>query len=341
MTNDETKGKTTISVDVHIEIRSQSVSSMKESRSSTRIEKTFKKVYKDNSYDITRSLSGEYSQTEAAIEGVAATQSVKAAASISRSQKRISEVTTSSETENSSSSENELTFQPGTTQIYSVQTTTYTIFGLSATDTETKYIATGETNDPLVPGSDRYSNFEKEAWNNGAGVTEVPGSKRIKLKFPNVPMKRYQWEFISQGQPIPELAVKGGVFNADGKDGKDGLCFVGRFNNVPGKINTIDSKGTNMRNCWVQALGKKTSAEILTTHFPYHWDHYQYNMVPPTNAVGGLRDDTADLYVGKTNSNEIGKINTFQPPSGNLCNLWTHHLGKNTTGKVLIIESIY
>jgi len=340
MTNDETKGKTTISVDVHIEIRSQSVSSMKESRSSTRIEKTFKKVYKDNSYDITRSLSGEYSQTEAAIEGVAATQSVKAAASISRSQKRISEVTTSSETENSSSSENELTFQPGTTQIYSVQTTTYTIFGLSATDTETKYIATGETNDPLVPGSDRYSNFEKEAWNNGAGVTEVPGSKRIKLTFPNVPMKRYQWEPISRGEPIPKSAVKGGVFNGLGIS-PDGLCFVGRFNNVPGKINTWDQKGDVMDACWVQRLGQSLTAEILTTSFPYRWDQYEKNMITPINAVGGLRDDTADLYVGKTNSNEIGKINTFQPPSGNLCNLWTHHLGKNTSGKVLIIESIY
>jgi len=265
---------------------------------------------------------------------------VKAAASLSRSQKRISEVTSSSELEKSFSSESELKFQRGTSQIYSVQTTTYTIFGKIATDTETKYIATGETKDPLVPGTDLYSSYEKEAWNNGAGVTEVPGSKRIKLTFPNVPMKRYQWESISRGEPIPKTAVKGGVFNGLGIS-PDGLCFVGRFNNVPGKINTWDQKGDVMDACWVQRLGQSLTAEILTTSFPYRWDQYEKNMITPINAVGGLRDDPFDLYVGKTNSNEIGKIIKSQPPSNEMGDLWTHHLGKSESGKVLIIESIY
>jgi len=124
--------------------------------------------------------------------------------------------------------------------------------------------------------------------------------------------------------------------------GNDGATWVGRYNNVPGKINSEGgtSQKPEMYNCWVQNIGSHKYGEILVTNKKIEWKPFKKGDPPDSHLVHDNMSTPADgkLVVGKSHEGEPGKLNFFDDgnkPTSNYQHLWCHHSGKCTSGKAL------
>ena len=321
--SNETDASAVMKVTIKVEVVEAPRQEIKIDQSWTKIDETSKKVFKDHSKDINVSMSHGVDVPEVGGASVSG--------SIGTSWKRVSETTETGRHETSSSTSQQVKYQEGATQIYYTKTTTFNFLGGYGEHIEKVLIFTGKTDQRLMPGTKEYSEYEKTAWRSALGI-DVPESRRVTTSH-SVKVKRYSWEPIQRGNPIPENAIRAGAY------GNDGMCYVGRFNGVPGKI---DGDGGAMGHCRVQGEGCSTSAEILTTSFEYHWIPYEAKDKIPADAVGGMyKEVDGVLYVGKTHNNEVGKINSLDKKGEVLHRLWTHAQGCSWKGKVLTIDRSY
>lgn len=149
------------------------------------------------------------------------------------------------------------------------------------------------------------------------------------------------WMSISRGDLMPSADF--GVYA--GTTGSDGDVWVGRFDGVPGKINTTkDSEGkVKMWNCWVHSQGSSRYGEILVTNMEQKWEHFEKHQDKHEGLVGDKlggpmrsESDGGLVVVAKTYETEPGKLNFFDGKT--YCHLWAHESGKSTRGLVLILK---
>lgn len=149
------------------------------------------------------------------------------------------------------------------------------------------------------------------------------------------------WMPIERGDVMPssDFGVYAGV------TGSDGDVWVGRFDGVPGKINTTKNSGEKdkMWNCWVHSKGSRRHGEILVTNMEQTWVPFQKHEDKHEGLVGdelggpmSSESDGGLVVVAKTTSNEPGKLNFFSGKK--YCHLWAHESGKSTSGLVLILK---
>jgi len=327
-TSNITKGELVIIVKVEITV--EALLNYEKTLNIATVAETSKKVYKDNSREIGGSLSAEGSMTEAAVEGVAASEKGKVQANMNASWSKISDVTNSSRIEIKVQEDMKAGYQAGSTQIFANVTTTFDLLGSNGTVTEKKYIGVGGVDDNLEPGSSDWWRWEQSAWNHTLGVTEIPESKQITFTFANLPVVRYTWESICRGEVIPATAVFGGVYK------KDGRCYVGQVGGKSGKIN-LEGDPATMHNLWVKDIGRSSDGEILTTSCKPHWVDFKHGQKLPTNAI---MNDNGYTWVGRTSNMEIGWISVDK--NNDMKNLWTHsQRGAHKSGQVLIIDNNY
>ena len=113
--------------------------------------------------------------------------------------------------------------------------------------------------------------------------------------------KIYEWVPKSRDDDLPSNAIYSGSTNTDGH------VYVGRFSNIPGKVNLTNKK---INNFWVQAMGSQTCGEVLTTNNIYKWITIVRGDKIPDNAVYSGTDQNGDkVWVGRSASGEPGKIN--------------------------------
>jgi len=145
--------------------------------------------------------------------------------------------------------------------------------------------------------------------------------------------KSYKWVPKSRGHDLPVNAIYAGTTKTDGH------VYIGRFSNIPGKVNLSKDK---IYNFWVEALGSQMTGEVLTTTNSYKWVDIKRNDVIPKNAVYSGRDQAKDkVWVGRSNSGEPGKINCTNNKSTTplMHNLWCHSKSSaEQTAHILVIE---
>ena len=145
--------------------------------------------------------------------------------------------------------------------------------------------------------------------------------------------KLYKWVPKSRGDDIPVNSIYAGTTKTDG------YVYIGRFNNIPGKVNLSNGK---IYNFWVQALGSQKYGEVLTTTNSYKWVDIKRNELIPKNAVYSGRDQVNDkVWVGRSISGEPGKINCINNESTTplMCNLWCHSKSlSEQVAHILVIE---
>lgn len=328
--------KATLTVTVRIEVTEDAPVKMGKHWHYASIDKGSRAVYNSNANSIGGSLSGEVGGTVATPEPpLSASAKASATGKLNVAWSHVHSLATTKDEERELDSDTHETFNPDTTRILAKKTITFSLLSKSGKVVEHKQLGIGNPHHPLEPGSNRKTNYEKEAWTTWLGVTDVPTTKQIVFTIKDLPMERYSWVPLENGKQIPENAVYAGTYD------NDGPVYVGKFEDQPGKINTHGN--TTMCHCWVDQEGQKKSdsGEILTTDFHPHWENYYNGMLLPWNAVSGedtpLKDNEGDwLYVGKANNDEPGKLTAG---NGKLNHLWCPAQGKQDSGKVLIIDS--
>ena len=144
--------------------------------------------------------------------------------------------------------------------------------------------------------------------------------------------KIYEWVPKSRGDELPSNAIYSGSTHTDGH------VYVGRFNNIPGKVNLSNKK---IYNFWVQAIGSQKCGEVLVTNNIYKWVDIVRGDKIPDNAVYSGTDQNGDkVWVGRSVSGESGKINC-NDNSSNLPlmhNLWYNKNSSDTKAHILIIQ---
>jgi hypothetical protein len=155
----------------------------------------------------------------------------------------------------------------------------------------------------------------------------------ILININNIMEKTYKWVPKSRGDEIPVNAIYAGTTRTDGH------VYVGRFRNIPGKVNLDKGK---IYNFWVQALGSQRDGEVLTTTNSYKWVDIRRNDEIPKNAVyTGLDQSNDKVWVGRSKSGEPGKINCTNNKSTIplMCNLWCHSKSSaEQVAHILVIE---
>ncbi len=151
----------------------------------------------------------------------------------------------------------------------------------------------------------------------------------------------YKWVPKSRNNPLPDNAVYAG------NTGRDGLIYVARFDNVPGKVNLSDGK--NIYNFWVQGKGSRTSGEVLITNGECKWiDIKRGDPIPEYAIYSGLDQCKDEVWVGRSICGECGKINVKDNGSVNkengssnstMWNLWSHFKGQSAIGSILTIPN--
>jgi len=111
-----------------------------------------------------------------------------------------------------------------------------------------------------------------------------------------------KWVDICRGTSIPLNSIEGGITSTDG------LIYVGKIKNSPGKVNTEKDK---VWNYWVQNEGSSTSGKMLITNAKYKWQPINRGDEIPRQAIYCGKDGSNDcVWIGKSvKDNELGKIN--------------------------------
>jgi len=262
------------------------------------------------------------SSVEAAYETSAA-EFIKSGVSgkISAAYKSITKRRSKEESEVESKKEYEVDLDPEKIQIHRVVTTTFSINGRAGSEKIDEHVKSlAQFTD------DEADTFSKKYMKDNYGVED---GKIMTFKI--LEKKYHYWVALSRGDPIPKNAVKGAVF------GLDGRTWVGRYNQIPGKIN--DRGGTRedplMRNCWVHGLDGHQTGEVLVTNKDVSWVRFiKGDLAECEHHVhDGMRTSVdGDLVVGKSIEGEPGKL-IFQ--DGKYDHLWCHTSCKNTEGFVL------
>jgi hypothetical protein len=113
---------------------------------------------------------------------------------------------------------------------------------------------------------------------------------------------------------------------------------VGRFKNIPGKVNLSNKK---IYNFWVQSIGSQSCGEVLTTNNIYKWVDIIRGDKIPSNAVYSGTDQNGDkVWVGRSVEGDPGKINCQDNASNTplMHNLWYNKNSSNTKAHILVIQ---
>ena len=148
----------------------------------------------------------------------------------------------------------------------------------------------------------------------------------------NLSDKIYEWIPKSRNDELPSNAIYGGSTNTDGH------VYVGRFNNIPGKVNLSNKK---IYNFWVQPTGNRQHGEVLVTDHIYKWIDICHGDKIPKNAIYSGKDKNGDkVWVGREISGEPGKINCHNNNSSTplMHNLWYGRHSNSKKAHILIIE---
>ena len=149
-----------------------------------------------------------------------------------------------------------------------------------------------------------------------------------------------EWVNIARGDTIPKYAIKGGI------TATDGVIYVGKIKNSPGKVNLDNNK---IWNYWVQGEGSSTYGKMLITNIDYKWQLISKGESIPKKAIYCGRDKSNDcVWIGKSvKTNELGKINcennnkieSNYVPTMN--NLWCHSSWSSSqTALILVLTDI-
>ena len=130
----------------------------------------------------------------------------------------------------------------------------------------------------------------------------------------------YKWIQQSRGDTLPLNSIYAGTTP------NDGHVYVGRINNVPGKVNLHNKL---IYNFWSQDFSSSyQSGEVLTTTHTYKWKRISRGELIPNNAVySGLDTSKDKVWVGKSLNGYAGKINCHSNSSKEpkMHNLWYHN----------------
>ena len=149
-----------------------------------------------------------------------------------------------------------------------------------------------------------------------------------------------EWVNIARGDTIPKYAIKGGI------TATDGVIYVGKIKNSPGKVNLDNNK---IWNYWVQGEGSSTYGKMLITNINYKWHLISKGDSIPKKAIYCGRDKSNEcVWIGKSvKTNELGKINcehnnkieSNYVPTMN--NLWCHSSWSSSqTALILVLTDI-
>jgi hypothetical protein len=148
--------------------------------------------------------------------------------------------------------------------------------------------------------------------------------------------KKIEWILKKRGEMLPNNSILGG------RTKLDGLVYVGKINNSPGKVNLV-SNTMNIWNYWVQNLGSSKSGYVLCSDFEFEWNKIKRGDKIDKNAIYCGRDENNHkVWVGKSELDEPGKItcedSTADEPV--MKNIWCHSewVG-NPEGYLLVIKT--
>ena len=146
------------------------------------------------------------------------------------------------------------------------------------------------------------------------------------------------WRSYSKGKCIPTDALQLGSYR------KDGQLYVGR-RGEKGEVGKINAHGSNMKDLWTHDQGKTSNGDILCgTSGSVKWTPLKQGDLIPVDAIkAGYYHKDGDLYIGRAETGEIGKINTS---ANKMRNLWSHDGGRRSAGEILcavpmVVKLIY
>lgn len=137
------------------------------------------------------------------------------------------------------------------------------------------------------------------------------------------------WKKYKHGDNIPDYALKLGSHRTDGP------LYVGR-RGAADEVGKINIDGMKLNNLWTHDQGKILEGEILCGVLnDVKWIKYNKGDKIPVDALkAGYYHKDGDLYIGKSEDGEIGKINI---KSDAINNLWCHDGGEKHCGEILCI----
>lgn len=231
---------------------------------------------------------------------------------------------TSNETEYSESKESSIEYYDNITLLIRTLKYTYNIDGHILENTEEFIVQNVNKSYSTDELNNEAKKFMKEMFGINKTLVEIPLNLKKNILI--------IWKPVSRGDTLPENCIYAGNTSTDGH------VYVGRFDNIPGKVNLKNNK---INSFWVQAKGNRSCGEVLITNGNVKWVEIKRGDYIPDNAIYSGIDQSSDkVWVGRSISGEPGKINCHDNTAikPKMYNLWCHHSGSSSKAHILVIE---
>ena len=146
----------------------------------------------------------------------------------------------------------------------------------------------------------------------------------------------FDWVPMRRGETLPPNAVYAGMTR------DDGVVYIGKIDNSPGKVNLKDGK---IFNFWSENYSSRSESEVLITNGDKEWVELRHGDNIPEGAICTGRDYNNDkVWVAKdATTDEPGKLTCIDSEADQpkMCKLWCHSYWRFSDmriAKILVVK---